>query len=431
MSHSLASSGGGACFAHDPAPQVRPAGKIYPPDEGGVRADITQVALKSNRVETPNNVKPFRRGHAMALGSSVKHYGTRNDERRDASIVYGAKNTKDGCVDDCLKPNSNADKMGSLAAEHAERRYLSNRKEPLGRVPDPSIPLPERLLRDGFGVPTVKSENAKVVIYNATDKEAKLLHPPGEQKTRGYDWMSTNIDPTQHRFGAVVKGNPITTKELISPQNGAHVLPKIVQDFDSVAYPELAKSRNLGFGARPQNADYTYGKTLTRDGLNARQLISGVAVQEQGGYASDTCHGYNELGGTYVKSSTQRKLRSLDKGALVDSGKFGGNGRALGVPSIRTDIPKPDEAKRKVTNGVNFGDDVAAKHLLYPNQYIASGILSKYYTTPKTLEEIKAMCEKLNFGLDDAAIQLAFDTAGEGGKCTAEAFRNAVKELGL
>jgi hypothetical protein len=347
---SLLPTEGGAFFARDPAPQLRPAGKIYPPEVGGVRADITQVNVAQNRIPTPTGIKPFRREHAMPLGHSTRHTGIRNDSPRDQDRIYGAKNVKLSSVEDCLKPNSNSDKMGSLAAEHAEQRYLSNRKEPLGRVPDASIPIPDALVRDGFGIPTKKSDSAKVVIYNATDKEAKLLHPPGEQRTRGYDWTSTNIDPSNHRFGAVSHGNPITTKELISPQGTAHVLPKIVRDFDAVTYPELSKTRNLGFGTRKQGADYAYGKPLKRDELNARQLISGAATLPDSlvgdGTASSvdlsgsatgsgigaSSNGYNQLGGTYVKSVTQRKLRSLDKERDGGSGKFGGADLSLGVP---------------------------------------------------------------------------------------------------
>lgn len=416
----------GAYFAHDPAPQLRPAGKTVTPDRGGVRADITQLALNSNRIQTPESLKPFRREHMATLGSSTRHPGFRSDSPRSTALIYGRKNLKDGSVDDCLNPNSNADKMNNLAAEHAEKRYLSNRKEPLGRVPDASIPIPERLIRDGFGIPTEKSESAKLLIYGCADKEAKQIHPPGEQKVRSYDWASANIDPTHHRFGAVTTSNGVTTKTLLQPQDGAKVLPKIVRDFNTINSPELSKTRNLGFGSREKDADYTYGKTVLRDALDAQQLITGVAIQEQGGYAEPDSE-YNQLGGTFVKSSTQRKLRSLDKS---DKEKFGGSDRPLGVPSVRTDIPKPDEGGRKITSGVNYGDDVNARHLLYPSHYVSNGTLSKYYSQPRTLDEIKQLATKLNFGLSDTQIETAFLRVAHDGKAAPEDFKNSVNELG-
>lgn len=426
---SMASSGG-AYFAHDPAPQVRPAGKIWASEEGGVRADITQRSLNGNRIATPDTVKPFRKDYAMALGSPTQHYGFRTDSPRDRMRAYGMKLVRDGSVEASLNPNSNADKMNSLSAEHAEQRYLSHRKEPLGRVPDPSIPIPDRLIRDGFGKLTEASESAKSVIYSSTNKDAKQLHPPGEQRNRNYNWAKTGVDPTLHRFGLVSEAAPVTTKQLMNPQESAHVLPKIVKDFNSISQPELAKTRSLGFGSRAVGADHTYGKTQPRDVLNAKQLIAGAAIQEIDRPDPNADSEYNQLGGTFVKSVTQRKIRSEDRKALSESQAFGGSGRALGVPSIRTDIPKPDEASRKITNGVNFGDDVAAKHLLYPSQYISNGILGKYFAGGRTLEEIKALAAKLEFGLTDTQVETAFLRAAVEGKASVEDFKNALTELG-
>mmetsp|Transcript_36684 Transcript_36684/g.42870 ORF Transcript_36684/g.42870 Transcript_36684/m.42870 type:complete len:437 (-) Transcript_36684:294-1604(-) len=427
----LSSSGGGAYFAHDPAPQVRPAGKIWAPEEGGVRADITQNTLNNNRIATPEGLKPFRKDYAMALASPTRHYGFRTDSPRDTMRAYGMKLVRDGSVEASLNPNSNADKMNSLSAEHAEQRYLSHRKEPLGRVPDPSIPIPDRLLRDGFGKLTEPSESAKSVIYSSTNKDAKQLNPAGEQKTRNYNWASTGVDPTVHRFGLANEVAPITTKQLMNPQQAAHVLPKIVKDFNSVSQPQLGKTRSLGFGNRTVGADHTYGKTQPRDVLNAKQLITGAAIQE---IDRPDLHGddseYNQLGGTFVKSITQRKIRSEDRKAMNESQSFGGTGRSLGVPSVRTDIPKPDEGSRKITNGVNYGDDVAAKHLLYPNQYISNGIMGKYFAGGRTLDELKALATKLEFGLTDTQMETAFLRVQVEGKASVEDFKNALTDLG-
>lgn len=423
-------SGGTTFVAHDPAPQVRPAGYGVAPDIGGVRAAVMQSSLQEQRAETPDHVKPFRRGRAVLVGTTVRHPGLRNDEPHDPNLGYGRKNVKDGSVEECLNPGAHADRMNTLASEKAEQRYLSNRKEPLGRVPDPSVPLPKQLLLDGFGIPTFKSESAKSVIYSCGDKEGKMLHPAGEQKTRNYNWPADKADPS-YRFGATSNANPVTTKQLLQPQEGAQVLPKIVQDTAAVGMPGLGKTKNFGFGGTrtSQGSGMCYGKTMPRDQLDARSLISGAAVEELGGYADSDPSGYNGLGSTFVKSATQRKLRANDKAATF--AQFGDTNRALGVPSIRNDIPKPDESKRKVTNGVNYGDDVNAKLLLYPCHYIREGVLGKYYNGAKTLEEIKELfVGKLKFDLTETQIETAFFKVAVNGVAAAEDVKNALDDLG-
>lgn len=35
--------------------------------------------------------------------------------------------------------------------------------------------------------------------------KSHAAYAPGEQRTRGYQWDATGVDPTKHRFGAVDK----------------------------------------------------------------------------------------------------------------------------------------------------------------------------------------------------------------------------------
>merc|ERR1719231_424384 len=46
--------------------------------------------------------------------------------------------------------------------------------------------------------------------------------------------------------------------------------------------------------------------------------------------------------------------------------------RPFGVPSVRSDIPK--YATRSIADNQNYGDDVSAQFLLYPQQFAAMGV---------------------------------------------------------
>ena len=401
---------------YDPVKQLVPAGKVPPPQES-VYIELTQSSIR-NRPETPPNVKPFRQSFLASIGKSTRHYGLRNDAELDSATIFGHKTVRNDTAEACLKPGVNADKAGALAAENAEKNYASSKREPLGCVPEPPYLIPDKLAREGFGNPSAKSESTKVLIYACPNNEGKQIHPHSEQVDRHYDWAKAKIDPTQHRFGATVTGNPITTKELVHQDYKLHVLPSVVQDFKTTQMPALSLTRNFGFGDRAAGASNTYGKLLDRDEFNARQLITGAGL--------DAARDENEstLGKPYVKSATQRKQRSQSS----NESSFGGSERSFGVPSIRSDIQKP--RFEKITNGTNYGDEVPIKQLLYPSNYVRQGVEARYYGTRKSKEEVRAVAEKCGFGLSDAQFEEAFAAVVIDGKACLEEFKNAVQALG-
>lgn len=401
---------------YDPAKQLVPAGKV-PPSHDSVYVELTQSANR-NRPETPPNVKPFRQSFLASVGKSTRHYGLRNDQELDSAIIFGQKTVRNDTAEACLKPGVNADKANALAAENAEKNYASSKREPLGCVPEPPYPIPAKLAREGFGLPSEKSESAKVLIYACPNKEGKQIHPHSEQVDRHYDWAKAKIDPTQHRFGATVAGNPVTTKELLQQEHKLHVLPSIVQDFKTTQMPALSLTRNFGFGDRALGASSTYGKMLNRDEFNARQLITGAGLE------ATIDENESTLGKPYVKSTTQRKQRSQSS----NESSFGGSERSFGVPSIRSDLSKP--RYDKITSGTNYGDEVPMKQLLYPTNYVRQGVETRYYGGRLGKDEVRAVIEKCGFGLSEAQFDEAFAIVAVDGKACLEEFKNAVQGLG-
>ena len=393
----------------DPAPMLRPAGKVFETPSGGIMAELQH----QSRPPTPDHVKPFRKSFTASVGNSGRHFGYRNDPLPAEETRFGRRNEYDSSTEACLNPTANSDKLNKLAAEKAEKSYLSSKREPLGKSAATNYSVPDKLLREGFGDASKSSENAKSVIYSCPQKESPLLHEPGAQRSRKYDWAKAKLDPTSFRFGCNTSGNGINTKELFTPPVSTKILPKIVNEHQSVTQPSLSKTKNFGFGDRAQTADFMYGKSVAIDPLNAKMLIAGAGAPLD---TDDT------LGRPLCKSATLRHYREQDQ-------KKSDPNRVFGVPTVRNDIPRPKHVK--VTNGNNYGDDVGTSSLLYPNRYVANGIEEGLFTRPMTLEQLKGISERCNFGLDESAIQKAFKKAAKDGKASVDTFREAVFDLGL
>lgn len=415
MSFNGTNSLSGTRHGRDPAPQVRPAGLTGRRDHG-----IFDIEA---RPDTPENIKPFRKSAMTTVGRTVHHFGTRNDAPPDENFRFGKKGNYDISAEECLRPVM-VDKMGALAAEHAEKRYLSSKREPLGKSPDCPFPVPEKLTRNGFGMATRSSENAKNIIYSCGDREAAELHPPGAQRDRKYDWAKAGIDPTKHRFGAQFGEAADDTKGLLTPvQTETLLLPKITKDVQSLTHHEIGKSRNLGLGVRStvDSTSAPAGKVVKTDGSDVRLLLSGHGTGDDDAYQ-------RSVGQITCRSSTLRKLKDEDHNRSAQSG-VNESARIFGVPTVRNDLPRP--LFRKVTSSNNYGDDVGAGALIYPNRHIAKGIDEKYFTKPLTLDEVRGVATKCNFGLSDKQIEIAFQQSQMNGVTSIEAFKDTCYDLGF
>lgn len=395
----------------DVTSEMRAAGKVLAAPSDGILSEMQHVKTS----DTPRHVQPFRKSFYARVGQAGRHYGLRNDQP-PPDLRFGRRNEYESSTEACLNP-AKGDKLNAISAENAEKNYLSSKREPLGKSAVLGLDVPDKLKREGFGIASKSSESAKVIIYSASGDadEAPLLHPPGEQKHRKYDWAKVRIDPTKFRFGCTTRGDTITMKELFIPPESTQILPKIVADVRSIQQPQLSKVKNLGFGNRSQSAEFCYGKSLKRDEMGARGLLSG------GGAAVDLED--QTLGRPVCKSTLLKKLRAKDGSADPD--------HAFGCPTVRFDLPRPKN--RKATNGTNYGDDVGAGSLLYPTAYTGMGIGEETFLAPMSFDAIKALSEKCNFGLTDEQVHTAFNLAAKGsadGKISAEAFKTAVDKLG-
>ncbi len=371
----------------DWTPSVRAAGKTFQTeDREGITAELREAVVPP----TPKNVAPFRKSFQARVGLMARHWGFRNDPEIPADEVCGMKNEYASSAEECLRAAASFKGLNALAAENAEKKYLRNRKEPLGASAEAPYELPPKTKKENFafGIASDKSESAKSLIYAGTDRDSERIVPtdPGRQKDRKYDWAKVKIDPTRFRFGRASSADAITTKELFQPQTVTHILPRIVQDFESVARPHLEMTQNLGFGSRKQKKDFTYGYSNRADEMGTRLLIGGSGNAPE---PDDP-----NLGRTFCKSVTLRHLRESDSAARRAQGED--PNRVFGCPSVRLDLRRPKY--RKVTNPNNYGDEPSGGSLLYPNPHnVDEELFLQKWTREKMESTLKPMLGKPGF----------------------------------
>ncbi|KAL6757426.1 hypothetical protein V8C86DRAFT_3135581 [Haematococcus lacustris] len=74
-------------------------------------------------------------------------------------------------------------------------------------------------------------------------------------------------------------------------------------------------------------------------------------------------------------------------------------GRTFGVPSIRTDIPKP--AKASVSNMANYGNEPDAFQLLRPPRSVVQGVGEQHYLQLRGKEEVRSIAREAEIVLSD------------------------------
>ncbi len=115
---------------------------------------------------------------------------------------------------------------------------------------------------------------------------------------------------------------------------------------------------------------------------------------------------------------SMRKLHSLQQIPLEDT-------RRYGVPSIRHDRQKPSNLS--VSNTENWGDEVDAKGLLYPEKYDFDGVPLEMFKASRTLPEIKVVFDRMGADLTDEQYErLSEQAQREFGILSVDSFRHVL-----
>eukprot|EP00903_Cladosiphon_okamuranus_P009925 g9422.t1 len=231
-----------------------------------------------------------------------------------------------------------------------------------------------------FGVSSDKSEAAKTLLYphpSATDMaEESRRCGPGEQRRRGYSW---DVDIENHRFG-----RPGSLESPLSLDNGSEppkrIVSKKLEDFRETQ-DTIGRAKNLGHDPRDHLGKHVYGKEAVDRGPNEWDARACV----EGDYSWAEQQPDNDLG---------KSITPGFRNAIAD-------GRAFGVPTIRSDIQP--YAQRSVADTQNYGDDSSARYLVNPSQFSQFGIADDEFFMNRGQTELRSLFESIGYSFSPEA----------------------------
>jgi len=408
----------------DRTEQIPPAGKVQSDPLSGV--DLCVKHDEAGRPPTPEGISHWRRDRRYDIGKVSVHPG----KARDApppDLRFGHRNNYEDAALDLIQ----ADKGGYFLQKQNDMReviYASQRREPLGKSMNRGHKMPDKTQGEDFrfGQVTMASENAKAVIYppDLEDEEdekknhSKYIrshhaYKAGEQKGRGYNWESHKIDPREFRFGLVereAQRDGVKQALEYGASEPTAIVRKALEDFKDTAKDALGTCKNQGFGEqRSLPGTFTFGKENRYDEWGARECM-------RGDYSLDEQAPDSNLG------------KSNNPGFRNDTSST----RSFGVPTIRTDIPRP--RTKKVTDNNNYGDDCNALSLLCPSKFALGNVREEDFLVPVQKDDMRGMSERAGFQLTDEEFEQSWELASSftsDGSVSIETFRRAVDELGF
>ncbi|CCD17652.1 unnamed protein product [Trypanosoma congolense IL3000] len=387
------------------APQIVPAGYR---DKSCDESMKTITSGYSSGRTTPELQRIYQR--YGEVGRTRRHYGRARDPPLDESIRHGARTEVGEGARRCLQPETGG-RMMALMEQQLENAYLSNVRRPLGTLP--AAPYQIKVPHCGFGIPTEKSESVKTLLYAGRDVD--VLHPVGERKRYGYNWESTGINPTQHRFGYSEGRGDVTVKDVMTETNlVTKLLPKLMTDM------RMLTRREVGKGLPFAGNNVYFEETLKN-----RQMLR--SCKAEGDQVRELLSSWMHHPNPRHPPSTKPEGTTVSEGALETA-----NGDTAANDALRSRFlcTFREGATNAPPDATKLDDNVRAHHLLYPCHYVNMGVSSSYFAGGCTLEDVRQLCRKIGMNLTDNQMEEVFGIVAVDGTCGIEQFKNKAVEMG-
>lgn len=386
------------------APQLRPAG-VHGDDSEVKTAELLST-YNPDGLRTPDHIRSFQH-RGCAVDEASRHWGYAKDPKRDPTVRYGVRGNRSGGMEECLRPALYADKATTLIEAQREARYRSNVLKPLGHGPAPRDPIPVPF--SGFGVTQPKGESVASTLSGF--RNVDVLHPAEEQLSRGYDWSRHGIDPVQHRFGVKTEGRNGSTSALLEMPPTTLLSSKLYSDYKKTVSDDPTRPKSYGFD---NPADWDAKKR----GFTTVKGATGTAASH-----------------FQTEQPSIRELLSTWAEAPAPAAPPPEKVDAKGVTLTGSSLPNFSSGgslKSKTLRGYeDLSDEARVPQLLYPCHYVSLGVASKYFAGGRSLENVRELCHKCDFGLSDAQIDSLFAELNTDGACGIEEFKNHARAKGL
>lgn len=379
----------------------------------------------AERPETPPHLRKYRKSNYANPGQRVVHYGIFDDmEKKDPNGVFGTVGTPSDHVEHIWYTPGIGSEYEEAKYAQKEATYRSSKREPLGKSFLRGQTMPDRMKTDSFrfGRPSDETASAKPLLYpQVTENHEEFLesyikshgsYPPGMQTRRNYSW---GFDVKSHAFGvgvgsqSALNGNSKGVAEAMTSADVPRITTKKTEDMKALN-DQLGRVRNLGHGNKASHPK-VYGKTSLTAALGA--------------WDARAC-----IEGDY---SWQDQEPDLDLGKSQTPGfrNVTSETRAFGTPTVRSDIPKLEN--RSIADNQNYGDDVSAQFLLYPQQFASMGVDDSEFSNPRQKDELIDIFRTSGVldQLSEAQIEVVWKTAvaDAGGFPSVVQFQVAVNDM--
>lgn len=388
--------------------------------------------------QTPDSISRLQLKHRKKTGPGemTTHWGMKEVPKPDPGEGFGVKGNKMEGVRQIFQSGQLVG-VAEYKNSVSEAIYQSTTREPLGKGWNRGHSMPACTLdKDfpGFGNPTVRQEGAEYAVHPRdlpveTDEIRAMYRKthgefhPGEQIKRDYQYPPAIASNPGFRFGYLGEGEAdkfsrgIGAKTALTMEQDTETggVPKTVmvsvaqEAFQKVAHDHLGRSRSLMQNANPLGEN-RFGIKTTAEDVTAGKLISGFYPPAE-------------------------RMPDYDLGKCTVPGRRNfATDRAFGVPSVRQDLilagRVPSIDKRSVANTTNYGDDMDAFGLLFPNR---GGPVEEEFHARRPKAEVRELVSSAGLSLEPDEFDEVFDFAaslhGDGGDtASVEAFKQAFAE---
>jgi EF-hand domain-containing family member B len=328
-------------------------------------------------------------------------------------IIHGVAGDKSDSVAKSFKAGQKSN-IQEYIEDFAERNYSTVKREPLGKPVDRGYDMPKDLVFGNSANPNGAPLTAKEVIFpRGVEDDTGDMHKryvkthrdyqPGEQVDREYLWPA-GVNPAQFKFGREENRTSGTTRDALTwdqAKQPTKIVLKRLEDYRAVSRDLLGEKKNYMQYPLPVPADFRFG-ARSSDSSNT----------------AASCLHFNSK--VVVEVMPEKDLGKCDvqgkRNILSD--------RVYGLPSIRTDIPRPDIQSRSVANVNNYGDDLGTASLLHPQRFENMGVPDEQFLDARSKADMQTLLNGANINVDERTFEKVW-SACKGESVSIKDFLNA------